>query len=171
MSSFIEIIQNYDQRMGNEDKGSELNNWMTLLTRFTNRPLDKELVGEIDNNFSYYWANDRLSSITKDDEFLNQCPRIVKRYIVLHYLFDDIIFRYRVFFNTYENINSKFIYDVCFGLKPAKFENTQHDQLILDEENEVTDMYFIQEGVVGIGYYMMSQGLSKKQFIIGIECK
>jgi hypothetical protein len=41
----------------------------------------------------------------------------------------------------------------------------------LDEENEVTDMYFIQEGVVGIGYYMMSQGLSKKQFIIGIECK
>ena len=67
----------------------------------------------------------------------------MKRYIILHYLFDDIIFRYRVFFNTYENINSKLIYDVCFGLKPAKFENTQHDQLILDEENEVTDMYFI----------------------------
>ena len=43
--------------------------------------------------------------------------------------------------------------------------------MILDEENEVTDMYFIHAGVDGIGYYMMSQGLSKKQFIIGIECK
>ena len=41
MGSFIEIIQEYDQRMGQDDKGSELNNWMTLLTRFTNKPLPK----------------------------------------------------------------------------------------------------------------------------------
>ena len=68
-----------------------------------------------------------------------------------------------------ENKDSKFIYDVCFGFKPAKFEPLSHDQLILDEENEVTDLYFIQEGTVGIGYYLMSQWLSKKQFEIGIE--
>ena len=30
------------------------------------------------------------------------------------------------------------------------------DPLILDEENEVTDMYFIQSGTVGIGYYLMT---------------
>ena len=41
MGNFIEIIQDYDRRMGSEDKGSELNNWMTLLTRFTNKPLSK----------------------------------------------------------------------------------------------------------------------------------
>lgn len=29
-------------------------------------------------------------------------------------------------------------------------------------------MYFIVEGNVGIGYYLMTQGLSKKQFKIGI---
>ena len=56
-------------------------------------------------------------------------------------------------------------------MRPAKFDNTAHEQLILDEENEVTEIFFINEGIVGIGYYMMSQGLSKKQFIIGIECK
>lgn len=72
---------------------------------------------------------------------------------------------------TYENKDSKFIYDVCFGFKPAKFENVPHEQLILDEENEVTDLYFIQEGTVGIGFYLMTQGLSKKQFNTGIECK
>ena len=57
---------------------------------------------------------------------------------------------------TYENKNSKFIYDVCFGFKPAKFENVDHEWLILDEENEVTALYFIQEGCVGIGYYLMT---------------
>lgn len=43
--------------------------------------------------------------------------------------------------------------------------------LILDEENEVTDMYFIQEGCVGIGYYLLSQGLSKQQYHLGIEVR
>ena len=57
---------------------------------------------------------------------------------------------------TYENKNSKFIYDVCFGFKPANVENVDHEWLILDEENEVTDLYFIQEGCVGIGYYLMT---------------
>lgn len=57
--------------MGSEDKGSELNNWMTLLTRFTNKPLTKTLINQIDKHFSYYWANNRLKSITKDDEYLN----------------------------------------------------------------------------------------------------
>jgi hypothetical protein len=38
----------------------------------------------------------------------------------------------------------------------AKFDLTEHDQLILDEENEVSEMYFIQEGIVGIGYYLMT---------------
>lgn len=89
----------------------------------------------------------------------------------MHYLFDDIIFKYRFFFNIEKNKDSEFLYDVCFGLYPQKFDKTENDNLILDEENEVTDMYFIQDGVVGIGYYLMTQGLSKKQFKIGIESK
>jgi hypothetical protein len=44
MGSFIEIIQNYDSRMGNNDKGSDLNSWMTRLTRFTDKPLPKSLI-------------------------------------------------------------------------------------------------------------------------------
>lgn len=32
-------------------------------------------------------------------------------------------------------------------------------------------MYFILEGYVGIGYYLMSQGLSKNQFKIGVMRK
>jgi len=45
MGSFIEIISNYDKRMGSVDRGTELHNWMTLLTRFTNnKPLPKTLI-------------------------------------------------------------------------------------------------------------------------------
>jgi hypothetical protein len=61
MGSFIEIISNYDKKMGSVDKGTELHNWMTLLTRFTNnKPLPKSLINQIDNHFAYYWSNDRL---------------------------------------------------------------------------------------------------------------
>ena len=169
LSSFIEIIQNYDQRMGNDDKGSDLNDWMTLLTRFTNRPLSKQLIGQIDGHFSFYWAKNRLNSITKDDEYLNQCPRRVKNYIMIEYLFDDIIYKHRRFFGSQENRKSKFLYDVCFGFKPQRFVKSESVNLILDEENEVTDMYFIQEGIVGIGYYLLSQGLSKQQYNLDIE--
>ena len=161
MGSFIEIIQNYDSRMGNDDKGSDLNSWMTRLTRFTDKPLPKPLINQIDRHFSFFWANDRTESISLDDEYLNQCPPMVKKYIMMHYLFDDIIFKFRNFFNTNENKDSKFLYDVCFGLKPAKFDSTEHDQLILDEEDVVTDMYFIQSGEVSINFYKMTQGLSK----------
>jgi potassium voltage-gated channel Eag-related subfamily H protein 8 len=36
MGNFIEIISNYEQKMGVVDKSGDLNNWLTLLTRFTN---------------------------------------------------------------------------------------------------------------------------------------
>lgn len=86
-------------------------------------------------------------------------------------MFDDIIYKYRHFLRTYEHPNSKFLYDICFGFKPAKFEDTEHDRLILDEENEVDDIYFIQKGQVGIGYYMMTRTLSTKQFKVAVNRK
>ena len=100
MSSFIEIIQNYDQRLGNDDKGSGLNNWMNLLSRFTDKPLSKNLVNQIDRYFSFYWQYNRLNTITQEDEYLNQCPKQVRKYIIMNYLFDDILFKFRSFFNT-----------------------------------------------------------------------
>jgi hypothetical protein len=172
MGSFIEIISNYDKRMGSADKSTELHNWMTLLTRFTNnKPLPKQLVNQIDNHYAYYWANDRLSAITENSEFLNSLPRQIKRDLIKYYLFDDVFYRFRLFFNTRENKDSKFLYDVAFGLRPRRYDSAEEERLILDEEDEVTEMYFIQDGVVGIGYYLLTQGLSKKQFKLGIFMK
>jgi potassium voltage-gated channel Eag-related subfamily H protein 8 len=123
MGSFIEIISNYEKRMGREDRGTELHNWMTLLTRFTNnKPLPKSLINQIDSHYAYFWANDRLNAIQDNDEFLNALPNQIKRYIIKQYLFDDVFFRFRLFFNTQENNDSTFLYDIAFGLRPRKFD-------------------------------------------------
>lgn len=36
MGNFIEIISNYEKKMGVVDKSGDLHNWLILLTRFTN---------------------------------------------------------------------------------------------------------------------------------------
>jgi hypothetical protein len=42
---------------------------------------------------------------------------------------------------------SLFLYDVAFGLMPRHFTHEKEDEsIILDEEEEVTEMYFIVSG-------------------------
>jgi hypothetical protein len=35
------------------------------------------------------------------------------------------------------------LYDVSFGLRPRKYDRSEEERLILDEEDEVSEMYFI----------------------------
>lgn len=43
MGNFIEILQNYQLKMGNEDKSADLHEWLVHLTRYTNQPLLRNL--------------------------------------------------------------------------------------------------------------------------------
>jgi hypothetical protein len=62
MGNFIEILTNYEKKMGVSDKSGALTEWMQKLTRFTNnQPLAPYLVNDIEQNFRYYWNNDRIS--------------------------------------------------------------------------------------------------------------
>ena len=93
-------------------------------------------------------------------------PRQIKRGIIVHYLFDDIFYNFRFFFNPQKNKDSKFLYDVAFGLKPRHFSEKDEENVIYDEEEEVLEMYFILNGTVGIGYHTYQQPLEKKPFHI-----
>jgi len=147
-----------------------LHNWLTLLTRYTNnKPLPKYLSSQIERHFSYYWNNDRLASITHNSEYLQMLPKSLQNQIMNMYLFEDIFFRYRRFFNIYADdskigqdlyldANSRFLYDFAFGFMPRQFEATDEDSIIYDEEDEVSEMYFILEGNVGVGYNLMGVG-------------
>ena len=48
---------------------------------------------------------------------------------------------------------------------PRLFEPEGDDSVIYDEEQEVAEMYFILEGVVGIGFSLI-RGITQKQHYI-----
>ena len=82
-------------------------------------------------------------------------------------MFSDIYNDFRLFFNSENEPNPNFLYDLGFGLRPRKYDKSDEEKLILDEEDEVREMYFIESGIVGIGFYLLTQGLSKKQYKLG----
>ena len=88
-----------------------------------------------------------------------------------NYLFEDILYKFRMFFHTNENRESRFLYDVSFGFMPRRFEPTDEDRIIYDEEEEVPEMYFIVDGTVGIGYSLIANGIMKKQYKIAKKMK
>ena len=168
MGNFIEIITNYEKKMGVVDKSGNLHNWFVLLTRFTNnQPLPKSLSLQIEQNFSYYWAQDRLTCLNTDDHYLEALPRKIKNQIMTVYLFSDVFIQFKRFFKVNTSNETKFLYDIAFGFMPRKFECLhEEDKIIYDEEEEVPEMYFITEGIVGIGFSLISNGYIKDKYVI-----
>ena len=78
------------------------------------------------------------------------------------YLFADLFKQFKRFFILDSDKDTRFLYDVAFGFMPRKFEATEEDQIIYDEEEEVPEMYFITEGIVGIGFNLVANGYSSK---------
>lgn len=69
---------------------------------------------------------------------------------------------------------TKFLYDIAFGFMPRKFECLhEEDKIIYDEEEEVPEMYFITEGIVGIGFSLISNGYIKDKYVIAerLQCQ
>jgi hypothetical protein len=81
MSNFIEIISNYEKKMGGVDKSGDLNQWLFLLTRFTQN-IPKSTLAEIESHFAYYWSNDRLSCLNADNTYLVNLPPKIKSQIM-----------------------------------------------------------------------------------------
>ena len=76
------------------------------------------------------------------------------------YLFQDILEKFKRFFNVDSVRESQFLYEVTFGFMPRRFEQTEEDKIIYDEEDEVTEMYFFTEGFIGIGFTLVANGIS-----------
>ena len=169
MGNFIEIISNYEQKMGVVDKSADLHNWLILLTRFTNNPsgLPKPIIDQIEENFSYYWAQDRLTCLNTEEEYLETLPRKIKNQIMTVYLFSDIFRQFKRFFNVDSAKESRFLYDVAFGFMPRNFTTNDDDKIIYDEEEDVPEMYFIIEGNIAIAFSLIANGFANKQYQIG----
>ena len=139
------MLTNYDKQMGIVDKSADLQVWITSLTKFTNnQTLPRELVQKIDEHFKYVWKNDRLSSLTKDDPYLQQMPKPLKHDLI-RYLFDDIFALFRAFFLTKDFSDSQFYYDLAFEMLPRKYDAKE---VILKQGEPVHEVYLVKEGSV-----------------------
>ena len=70
------------------------------------------------------------------------------------FLFEDIIGNpaFASFFRPGREFDTNFVYAVSFGFMPRLFLNTKEDRYILEEEGDVTEIYFIVNGEWAIGY-------------------
>lgn len=82
------------------------------------------------------------------------------------YLFSDLFMQFKRFFQVDSVKDSRFLYECAFGFLPRKFDDTDEDRIIYDEEEEVLEMYFITEGVIGVGFTLVANGISNSQHCI-----
>ena len=87
------------------------------------------------------------------------------------YLFSDLFKQFKRFFIVDHESDVRFLYDIAFGFMPRQFQSIEEDHIIYDEEDEVPEMYFITEGVVGIGFSLVANGYANKQYHIGLKQK
>ena len=101
-----------------------------------------------------------------DKEFMS-IPDSIKISMVCEFLFKDIFDSFKGFF-TPEVMNDKFfLYHFAKGLMPRKFDASDGlDRIIYDEGQEVAEMYFVKQGVMGYGINVAPEKLTKGVFKI-----
>ncbi len=119
MGSFIQIVLGFDDLTEEKDDSSGLHQWLNLLNRFTKKKsIKRSLQAEIDDHFKHYWANNRLVEVTEKAEFMKALPRVIKKNIMVQFLYDDVFYKFKNFFQTRKYAESKFLYDISYNLKP-----------------------------------------------------
>ena len=83
------------------------------------------------------------------------------------YLWQDIFLKFRRFFQVDTDDELEFLYDISFGFLPRHFLPNDDDRIIYDEEQEVHEMYFIEEGIIGVAFSLITKGFASTKFSIG----
>lgn len=158
MSEFSDQINVYNKTFGDRDQGSALRSHISLLNEFTpNQPFNNDLITKIDKHFKFFWKNNRMFSIDKNDKYLINLPKDLKISLV-EYFWYDIFAKYNnlLLYRKYKNVYYKYYYELSFLLMPRLFNK---DEIIYNENEEVEELYLIMGGIV-------SMGLSKYKNII-----
>ena len=134
MGSFIEIISNYDKKMGSPDKMPDLNIWLISLQRFNSaKPLNQSFVDDVTKNQQYFWNNDRKDFLMQDEQF-SLLPKQIVFKIMSNYLFADVFSRKFSFFDEKMMNDGGLLYAFAFGMIPRKFDGDDPQDKILCEE-------------------------------------
>ena len=150
MSEFSDQINVYNKTFGDRDQGSALHSHISLLNEFNpNHPFNNELVTKIDKHFKFFWKNNRMFSIDKNDKYLINLPKDIKISLV-EYFWYDVFAKYNTFllYRKYKNVYYKYYYELSFLLMPRLFSK---NEIIYNEDEEVEEIYLIVDGIVSMG--------------------
>ena len=101
---------------------------------------------------------DRNLLLQEKHGFLQMLPQNLYKALVVGYIYDDVFLTFRNFFRPDLYLDTKILEALAFGLKPRLiFGNQDEPSVLYKEGDEFTEMLFIMEGEVGIGYtYFMN---------------
>ena len=104
----------------------------------------------------------RISRAELDKGIYDNIPEVIHKTIIVDYMFKDIFVRYKRFFNEGIMKEKEMLYDFSMGFQPRMFNGSESfDSSIIYEENqEVSEMYFVYEGVVTIGFDIVTGNLN-----------
>ena len=151
MGTGIRILQEYDAETGNSVLSTSLSCWFAVIKE-SHSSLPAQLKEKISEHFVNLWKNDRLGSIfNKSDEcnfnpnrtsdpFFYHLPKRIQEDL-LEYLFSDLIYCYRIFFNSF--CEAKYI--ICRFLQPRLYKR---GEIILAANCEVHEILFLTQGTV-----------------------
>lgn len=69
---------------------------------------------------------------------------------------------FKSFFRPGKEYDGNFLYELAFGFMPRQFKNNAEERYLYEEENDVTEIYFIIKGDYAISfnsYCKLSDGL------------
>ena len=97
-------------------------------------------------------------------------PLKLKQTISVEFLYDDVINGYSRFFDhakTLGHFNRELLYEICHGFQPRHFSHEdEDDHIIYDEDQEVEEMNFIQDGSIGIGFSVQQSHIHNRPYIM-----
>ena len=135
MSSFLEIISSYNQKMDTVDKSDELDRWLISLERYTKgTPINLSLINDITMDVQYFNSNDRVNYLKNGSNFDALPEKIIKE-MVGDFIFADIFLQYQRFFRPEFLKEKEFLYDVAMGFLPRRFDHTNPADKIIYEED------------------------------------
>lgn len=70
------------------------------------------------------------------------------------------------FFDSDSIKNKQLLSDISYGFLPRHFSLVDDDKVIYDENQEISELYFILDGFIGIGFTLVNTVGSNKSFIL-----
>lgn len=162
MGQFIEILIDLRTVTASNENSQQLAEWFGMLAHFNkNRPLPKNLIGELETYFDYFWKNDRNYAIKseEDQRFMDELPNNIQTDIYKDFLFQDFLQLFKVHFQFTkpQSNNQKDPFDFDFyhwrdasystfmiallqGLEPRFYTDKE---IILQEGDEVNEEIFV----------------------------